>query len=246
MNRFILTTRAFVSKNSPTILSCIAVAGLVGTVILSTRATPKALLLLEEAEREKGGRLTSIEIIKEGWSPYIPTIVAGAATIACIIGSNHISLKRHAALASIYTLTDTAFREYRSKVVEQIGKNKAQKIHDEVQQDRVYNNPVTVNDITTTGHGNTLCFDGLTGRYFLSDIEYMRRSVNNLNHKLLNDMYVSLNDLYYELGLREVEFGNLLGWDVDQNLIEPVFTATLSENEEPCISIHFPVQPRFI
>ena len=74
-----------------------------------------------------------------------------------------------------------------------------------------------------TDKGNTLCFDSLSGRYFKSDIDKIKRAVNNLNRELTYDMYVSLNDFYDELDLDHTKIGDELGWNLDDGLIDVYF-----------------------
>jgi len=241
-----------ISKNSPTILAGLAVGGLVTTTIFAVRATPKALILIEE-EYERRGQgtistvetLTKMEIVKVTWKVYIPAACMGAATIACIIGSNSINQRRNAALASVYGLTEVAFREYREKVVETIGKNKELKVRDELSGDAIKRNPPGENEIIFTGKGDVLCYDSLSGRYFKSDIEQIRRAVNELNKEFLSDMWMSVNDLYYALGLAATELGNQLGWDLDEGLLGINFSTQLTEKEEPCLVLNYTVKPRY-
>jgi hypothetical protein len=245
------------SKNSPTILTGVAVAGLITSTVLAVKATPKAMKLIEEHLNSSIGRgmcgtniaarvLSKREIIKLTWRCYIPTGAVTLATIGCIIGANTISLKRNAALASMYSVTETLFKEYQSKVVETIGKNKELKVRDDISADRIKENPPSTNEIVFTGKGEVLCYDSLSGRYFKSDIEKIRRSINELNHNLMTDMFVTLNDLYYGLGLPEIKLGDELGWDIDKGLIEVEFSAQLTEGGEPCLVLNYQVFPRFV
>lgn len=264
-----------VSKNSPTILTGVAVAGLITTTIMGIKATPKALAVIddyvwgkyeEEIEnpeevsfaqwlgvdtegyswRDKANVISKRETIKLTWKLYLPTFAVGAVTIACIIGANHISLRRNAALASIYGITEAAFKEYRAKVVETIGKNKELKIRDEVSADRVKRNPPGMNEVIFTGKGEVMCYDSLSGRYFKSDIEQIRRVVNELNRNLLSDMFLTVNELYYAIGLSGTKLGDMMGWDIDKGMVEVDFSAQLTENGEPCLVLNYSTEPRFM
>ena len=84
---------------------------------------------------DRTNMLKKKEIVKLTWECYIPTAAVGLSTIACIIGAHNIHLRRNAALASLYSLTESAFKEYQSKVVETIGKNKELKVRDDVVSD---------------------------------------------------------------------------------------------------------------
>jgi len=249
-----------ISKNSPTILTGAAVTGLITTVIFAVRATPKALSLIDEELYARKGdemygeygsdigeRICSLpakDVVRITWKCYIPTAGVAATTVMCIIGANHISLRRNAALASVYSLTETAFKEYQAKVVETVGKNKELKVRDEIAADLLKANPQSSSEVIITGKGETLCFDRLCGRYFESDIEYIRRAINEINHTLMNDMFVTLNELYYEIGLPPNDLGDELGWHIDNGLIEPAFSTQLTDKGVPCLVLYFEVYPR--
>ena len=102
-----------------------------------------------------------LDKVKVAWKLYIPTAAMGVVTTACIIGSNSINQSRNAALATVYGLTEVAFREYKEKVVDNIGRNKELKIRDDIAGDRVANNPVGDRTIIITGNGEVLCYDAL-------------------------------------------------------------------------------------
>ena len=60
-----------------------------------------------------------------------------------------------------------------------------------------------------------------------------------------NDVSRKLNELYSEIGLDSVKNGDLIGWNLDQGLIEPTFDTCLAENDEPCVVIDYYVAPRY-
>ena len=233
------------SKNSPTILTGMAVAGVIATIYLTARATPKAILLLEQEEKIRGTGGASIGMkdkVVITWRECLPPALMGAATISCIIGANSIHLQRNAALLGVYALTESALKEYQAKVIQTLGEKKEQKIKDDIAQDRLLADPVSKNEIIFTGRGDSLCYDTLSGRYFKTDIEKLRRIENQLNHTLLTEMWVSLNDFYIEVGLAPVELGHEMGWNADQ-LIDLGFSSKLTDDEQPCLVITFLVTP---
>ena len=77
---------------------------------------------------------------------------------------------------------------------------KEQSIRDSVSKDKMVKNPVREVILTESG-GNTICYDVLSGRYFKSDRDKITRVMNELNRQMRDEMYVTLNDFYYELGL---------------------------------------------
>jgi len=251
-----------ISENSPTILTSLAVAGLISTSVLAVKATPKALFLIDDELYKRYGedmygehgntvseRLASIprrELIRITWKCYIPASAVGFASICCIVYANSIHLRRTAALASLYGITEAALKEYQAKVVETIGKSKELKVRDEISGDRIKANPPGSSEVIFTGKGDILCYDSLTGRYFKSSIEQIRRVINQLNHNLISEMFLSLNELYYALGLAGTKLGDDMGWDIDKGLIEVTFSSQLSEEGEPCLVLNYEVFPKFI
>jgi hypothetical protein len=246
----------FLLRNSPSILTGLGVGGVITTAIMAARATPKALaLVFEEKEHRRINSLcndrdigpeamTNFDIIKAGWKCYIPTALMGTATVACIISANSINLKRNAALAGLYSLAETSLREYQSKVIETIGNNKEEKMRDEIVQDRLNKDPVTGKEIIITKKGNTLCYDSLSGRYFRSDIEDIRRIQNDFNHQLINEFYLTLNEFYDELGLDHTDLGDNMGWTTDYSLLNITFSAKIASDGEPCIVLNYVVGPK--
>ena len=85
------------------------------------------------------------------WRYYVPTAIMGGLTIACIIGANSINLRRNAALAGAYSLTEAALKEYQAKVIETIGDKKEQAIRDDIAKDRVKEHPLGEREVIITG-----------------------------------------------------------------------------------------------
>lgn len=234
------------SKHSPEILTGIGIAGMITTTVLSVKATPKALLLIDDAEYDKGEKLTPVETVKVAWKPYIPAAVTGVASVACLIGANSVHLRRNAALAAAYKLSETALTEYREKVVETIGEKKEQVVRDKVGQKQIDKTPVSTNEVIITNKGNTLFLEPLSKRYFRSDVERIRKAENILNKRMLHDIggSVSLNDFYDEIGLEHTDLGDVMGWNSDE-LIEIDITPGISSDDEPCLVIGHYNAPKY-
>lgn len=239
--------RKFASKRSPEILTGIGIAGMITTTILAVRATPKALKLIEEQKEEESvDELSPLEVVKIAWKPYIPAMVTCVVSTTCLIGASSVNTKRNAALATAYKLSETALSEYREKVVETIGEKKERIVRDKVAEERVKKNPVSKNEVIVTGNGKTLCFDPISGRYFMCSIETIKRAENELNKQMLHDIsgYVSLNEFYDELGLDHTSVGDDLGWNTDQ-LIDINFSSQLNDNGEPSVVLDYLVAPKY-
>lgn len=244
------STRHFIGKHSPEILTGIGVTGMVTSTVLAVKATPRALILIEEKKKELGyshsdEHLTIIDTVKVAWKPYIPAIGICIASMSCIIGASAVNAKRNAALATAYAISERTLIKYRDKVIETIGDKKEKEIKEKIAQDEVDNDKPTNSQIIVTSKGNTLCKDAISGRYFRSDIDKLKKIVNELNKQMIHQNYISLNEFYYEVGLDPVKNGSLLGWNLDTGLIELDFSTCLAENDEPCVVIDYLIGPRY-
>lgn len=238
-------TKSFLVKRGPQILTGVGIAGMVTTAVMAVKATPKAIRLLEDTQAQKKELMTKSEVIKTCWKFYIPATVMGAASIACLVGANSVSARRTAALAAAYQLSETALTEYKEKVIETIGEKKEKVVREKIDKDHLEKNPVSKNEVIMTKSGNTLCYDSLSGRYFESDIETIKKAVNELNRRMTYDVYISLNDLYAELDMPFTIMGEDLGWNMDDGLIEVNFTSQIAEDGRPCVVMNFRHAPRY-
>lgn len=235
-----------VSKHSPEILTGIGIAGMVTTTILAVKVTPKACVLIEAKKKEEHvDTLSAVDTIKTAWKCYIPAAVIGVASTTCLIGASSVNARRNAALATAYKLAETSLTEYREKVIETIGEKKEQLVRDKVAEDRVKKNPVSKSEVIITGKGTTRCLDTISGRRFNSDIEKLRRVENELNKRMFNDMYISLNEFYDEIGLEHTLVGDQLGWNIDRGLIDLDFSSQIDEDGVPCVVIDYMVAPKY-
>lgn len=238
--------RLFIS-HSPELLTGIGIAGMASAVIFAVKATPKAERLLTEKERQsEEEKLPGWEILKTVAPCYIPAAVVFTMSTACILGANSVHARRHAALAAAYSLSETAFQEYSEKVKEEIGKNKEQKIRDGIAGDKLKKNPVENREVILTGTGDSLCYDSISGRYFKTGIDKLQKIENMLNKRMLSEMFISLNDFYYEAGLEPLKgTGDDLGWNVDRGLIDLGFSSQLATDGTPCLVLLYRTAPQY-
>jgi hypothetical protein len=249
--------KAKLVENSPTILSGLAVTGLVATVAFAVRATPEAMKrinalrddkateagpLLKDQDEGRNDDPDFTDIVKATWRLYLPAGISGAATIACIVGANQIGLRRQAALAGAYALAETAFREYKDEVIKTLGEKKEREVNERVTDRRVQEkNPDA--QVIIVGGEDQLCFDKYTGRYFRSTAEKIRQAEIELKSTILKDMWCDHNYFYHLLDLEDVVLGDALGWNID-HMPEIVFSSHLAPNGTPCLSVEFKYLPK--
>lgn len=246
VTKFLRSTKMQLSKRSPEILMGLGITGMISTTVLAVRATPRALELIEEAKNEKWvDKLTPMDTVKAAWKCYIPAAITGATSIACLICANSIHAKRGAALATAYKLSEAALAEYSSKVIETVGEKKEELIRDKVAEEQIKKHPASQTEVIVIGKDTTRFLDPISGRYFETEIEKVRRAENIINRRLIGEMYMSLNEFYDEIGIPHTDIGDLLGWNVDDGMIDIRLPAGKDENDKPCLVIEFSIKPRY-
>ena len=165
------------------------------------------------------------------------------STAACIVAANSIGLRRNAAIAGLYKLSESALSEYREKVVEFVGEDDEREIRRRISEDRGDNPRLEPGQVYVTGAGDVLCLDSLSGRYFKSSVEKIRKLVNDFNHDLLGGVYTTLNDWYDLIGLKHTVLGRTLGWDATGKLLDVTFGSTIAESGELCLVLEYRVGP---
>lgn len=238
--------KGFTEKHSSEVLIGIGIAGFISTTVLAVRATPKAIKLLDEKKSEfNKATLTAAETIKTVWKCYIPATISGVVSITCILGSAALSHNQKAALAAAYTLSENSFSDYREKALEALGEKKEKDIRDKVAEKHITENPVSNNEVIITGNGDTLCYDILSGRYFNSNIENIKRAVNEVNRRMRDELSISLNDFYYEIGLPNIKIGDKIGWNIDKGYVDITYSSKISENNVPCLVLNYICVPDY-
>lgn len=241
-----LSLKTAIKKHSPEILTGIGIAGMITTTVMAVRATPKALILIEERKEEIGAeKLEAMDMVKTTWACYIPAAITGTLSVACLIGASSVNARRNAALATAYTLSESALKDYQGKVIEMFGEKKNEAVKDAVAKDKVEKNPVVTREVIITEKGNTLCYDAISGRYFKGDIDKIKKAECELNRQMRDEMYVSLNDFYYEVGLDNIKIGDELGWNIDNGYINLSFSSQLAGDGTPCLVIDYSIAPRY-
>lgn len=241
--------KEFLRRNSSTILTCIGAVGVVATSVMAVKATPKALTLIENAKEEKGEELTKWETVKIAGPTYIPAVITGAATIACIFGSNVISKHQQAALMSAYALLDNSYKEYKKKVDELYGEEAGQKVREEIAKDKYTGDGIVLEN------DKELFYDFYSGRYFESTKEAVLWAEYETNRAMYVNGGVCVNEFYDFLGLDPRPEYEEIGWSYGQmeemywhSWIEFDHNETILDDSDdhdgmPCTIIYMPLEP---
>ena len=247
-----------VSKRSPEILISMGIASAFTSVVLAVKATPKAMVLIEEEKKQRNQRsqrdgdgkseeLKKIDVVKVAWKPYIPAAITFGFSMACLIGANSKYARRNAALVTACKLSETALSEYHEKVVETIGEKKEKAVRDKIAKDKIEQNPVSETNVVVLGKGDTLFYEPLSGRYFSSEVETIRSVVNDLNYNMGYgcENYISVNQLYDAIGLAHTQMGEMMGWNISNGLLDITFSAQIADNGRPCLALMYDKAPQY-
>ena len=249
---------AYVSQHRPVIYTGVGIAGMFTMAGLVAYGTPKALRLIEEENNrpvypqpdynDSGWSpcgLKPLTLVRLTWRCYFPAAVVGVCSTILLISANKTYAKRNAALAAACTLSESIMRDYQSKVKETFGE-KEQLVRDAIAKDKIMNKPVVAQDVVETGKGDTLCFEPISGRYFMSDANTLRGVENSLNKRMSTELSITLNDLYYELDLPSSCVGDDLGWELDNGLLSMNFSSQLTSEDKPCLCIAYEYPPTYV
>ena len=198
----------FFKRNASTILTCAGSVGVVATAVMAVKDTPKAMQIIEQAEEAKGESLTVVEKIKYAGPVYIPAILIGASTLACIFGAHSLNKRQQASLMSAYALLDNSYKEYKKKVDEVYGEGADARIKGEIAKDKYYQEDIHVED------EKQLFYDYFSERYFESTMKEVMQAEYDLNRTLHTRDYAYLNDYYDMIGLEQIPSGWNLGWSI--------------------------------
>lgn len=224
-----------IRKHMPVILTYAGVCGVVGTSIMAVRATSKALSLIQlEKERinaelyktskengqkefPKVDKLTPKEVITVTWKCYIPSIMFGLSTIVCIIGIHALDKRNQASLASAYAMLNEAYKQYRDTAKIVYGEDADAKIQAEIAKETfVSADGIAVYSPDSDFSEKLLFYDFFSKRYFESTLAAVLNAEYHINRNLQLRGYSTINEFYKFLGLDGIEFGDEMGWGIDE------------------------------
>lgn len=229
-----------VRKHSPVILFGAGVIGVVGTVVLASRATLKLEEVLQDADDQLNKALTlehayhseadlnrDILLIKVKTAArisklYAPAFVVGTLSIAALTGAHVTLTRRNLALTAAYAGLDKAFRDYRGRIVEALGADKERELrYDLVDTEIETSTPDgTVTRIVKArgprGYSQyAMLFDENNKNWSperMQNSYFIQCMQEWANHQLRARGHMFLNEVYDLLGLPRTRAGCIVGW----------------------------------
>jgi len=250
-------------RNSPGLLTALAVAGAATSVILAVKGTIQAVEIVqqeasfrirewEQQTEEDGAAYPSNEVVSKKevveltWKCYIPTGVMLLTTFTCMIGATAIGARRTAAFSSLYTLTSTALSEYQEEVKKTIGDKKEEEIRVRIAEEHMKRKLPDEQTVILTGNGNYLIYDKFSDRYFRSDIHRVKQAQADFNERLQYEGYLDINYLYDLLNLNTVTAFENFGWTATSALLHFRYLSALHPStQEPVLVLDYEVEPKY-
>ena len=267
-------------KHSPEILVVTGVIGVVTSTVMACKATTKVNDIVtesketidrihdcvgkglhtsdgEEYTQEVANKDLAIIYTQTAWKfikLYGPSVLIGAASIGCMVGSDRILRKRNVALAAALTTVEKSFKDYRGRVIDRFGKDldrelrfgiKAkeikEKVIDENGNETTVTKTVEVVDPNTAHSLYSIVFcEGNTGWTKNAELNkaFLIQQQNWANDKLRLRGYLTLNEVYEMVGAPTTAYGQIAGWvytedsSVGDNFVDfGIFDVT---NEKAC------------
>lgn len=250
-------------KYSSIILPTVSSIGVVATVASAIKATPTAIKLIEEDRlRNESEAYTNKDALRSCWKCYIPSAVIGAATITCIFGTAILNNKQQASLISAYTLASKSFDQYKDKVKELLGEEAHEQVMEAIALEKCKDTyvyaPTIVGEQCLSPDKNNYSeciftfYDSIGERYFETSIQQVLEAEYHLNRNFCLRGSATVNEFYDFLGLKGIDKGDILGWDIndeyfwiDFNHIETTIDDGTTDGAEVVI-IDVLNQPRII
>lgn len=202
---------------SPTVLTILSIAGVIGTAILASKATLEYKKYLDDIDkphrREEGiiPNPTAKEKAIYAAKTYAPTIAVGAATILSCAGANYLNTKRIAGLTAGYAMLAKGYKDFEKKATELIGEGNVAAIKRAITIDSAKEKKIE--KPTNTNNGEILTYyEEFQDYFFELEKSTVIEAEYAVNRRMAEQGYVSLNTFYEYLGLRPIDIGDEIGW----------------------------------
>jgi len=240
-------------KHSPEIFIVLGITGVIQSTIMLYKAAPKAKALLKEAQNE----IITIQQAKEIYviekystSDYykdlgityshtsidlakllLPGILLGGLSVGLIWGAHGIMKQRNLALMAAYKALDEGFKNYRRRVVEELGEDKDEQFRyglkkktieieetDEKGKTKKVKKTITVTDPNSYSIYARF-FDEASERWNKIpeySLIFLKAQQNFANDLLHSRGHLFLNEVYDALDIPRSKAGSVVGWCIGE------------------------------
>ena len=237
----------FCKAHGSLLLTILGGIGLIATVVVTAEVAPKAKDAIIEATEEKANNigktawlngegtpdecmlaarektsLTVKEKIDAAGPLYLPVVLLGAGTLACMIGSHVLNMKKQASIIAAYTLLQQQFSAYREDIRKEYG-DEADKAAYEHSREQVRKLLKENEQLKIAAAPQLYTLTTLPAVIFESTPEHMNAVFYSMMYNMLNGGGISLKELYEHIGIPKemynVKDANNYGWEGYENEI---------------------------
>lgn len=228
-------------KASPQVLFAGGVVGVVATAVLASKATLNLEETLEDINEKKrmakelhaSGHdaysdkdyqqdmaVLGVRSVGKVAKLYMPALIVGTVSIAALTSSHVILTKRNVALTAAYAALDKGFRDYRDRVISELGEEKDKEFLYEKEVRKVEEKTekgTKTKEVSVAKNASIYArfFDQLNPNWETTP-EYNRvwlqAKQNYANDRLNAKGHLLLNDVYDMLGFERTKAGCVVGW----------------------------------
>lgn len=226
----------------PETLIGMGIGGFISAAVMCGKASIKADRILDDLEYYENRELTLKEKVKATWRCYVPAfIVVAGSTYSILYGTNVLSKRNATLMASAGMMAET-LNLYNNKIREVVGEEKADEIRREVGKE-VLCKKSTPNKLVYSNEDDVLCFDSISGSYFVSSMAKLKDIEHILNKRMLTENYIMLSEYNTELGLESCYLGTVMGWHIDRGFIDMEFDSQLTKDGKLALVVYHNVLP---
>lgn len=172
----------------------------------------------------------NVEDKKEKVKAYIPAIISGVGTSACILGSHHVSAKEIAALTASCTYLAANKEKVEKVIKEKFGTDALKEVKQETAKSLVAANDTTPGICyERTGKGDQRFFFYEQGRYFVSSWKDVIAADRKFNDSIRKGLIPSWNDYYDLLGISNTREGE--DYVVPENCFDEDYISRMTTDE---------------
>jgi hypothetical protein len=237
LTRSMGSTQLALKKNAPTILTGAGVIGFAVTTALAIKATGKAVQVMPEihkdiamakmkAEDEELSERDTMEAVVRTYAKsslvlaeiYWPVLVAGSASIVCVLAGHGMMRRRQASLVAAYTMLDASYKAYRARIRERFGEDVEREAYTDVKAMRIFDEEgehleIDRDDVLPSMYARFFdCYNVNWSKTVEYNVLFLRAQQDWANNKLQAQGHLFLNEVYDALGMERSQAGQLVGW----------------------------------
>lgn len=209
MQGILVSCARWALKYAPELMAIFSAGGVFITSYKTGVATLKAEKKLKKLKEYYGDDISSKILAKELAPIYLEPIMWALLTSGMMIGSTVISKKRLKSMTGIAAASGVALTEYKNKVKDILGEDKAKEVEHEIAQahaDKV-SKKVEEDDIPPEEEGKALFLDTMTNQLIWSTHNDIANTALRLNQSLhsIGD-YVTVGEWLNEIGAKRTVY----------------------------------------